>query len=126
MFRVEVNNSGDTTFQVVTKDGTLTLGPEGNSITPLDNFLASLGACIGFYIRLFCSKNSITLAKFQVIVQAQLTDERPYLFNEIDVAIALGDTELDPSMKEQLVEFAKNCPLQATLTASPKINVRVE
>lgn len=126
MNRVEVNNSGDTTFQIVTKEGSLTIGTEGKSITPLDDFLASLGSCIGFYIRLFCSKNSITLTKFKVVVQSQLTDERPYLFKEIDVAVTLGDTQLDGSLKEQLIEFTKNCPVHATLISSPKINIRVE
>lgn len=126
MHRVEISNTGDTTFQVTAGDAQLTIGTEGKSITAIDSFLASLGACVGFYMRLYCSTNNIPLGKFNVAVQAELTESRPYHFRAIDIAVGFADQSIDEPVRKELVEFVKSCPLYTTLTASPKIDIRIE
>jgi uncharacterized OsmC-like protein len=126
LYKVEISNTGHTEFTVTAKNARITIDTQGRGITPLENFLASLGACMGFYIRLFFSKNNIPMRPFKIAIESRLTQERPYHFNAIDVTIALEDQTLDEATRRELVDFTRSCPLHATLAAVPEIKISLQ
>lgn len=89
MYRVEVKNSGDSTFNVQSKDYEFIIDTKGKGITPSDTLLASLGSCIGVYIRKYVEGAKLPLGEFSIIIEAEFGKEKPISFKIINVLIDL-------------------------------------
>jgi len=126
MYEVEVVNKGNSAFYVRSKDCEFVIDTNGNGITPPDTLLASLGSCVGVYIRKYAEGARLTLGKFKIKVSAELSKESPVCFRSINVAIDLEDADLDERRKKALLEFIKNCPVHNTLKAYPEVQISIE
>ncbi|MEW6076071.1 MAG: OsmC family protein [Candidatus Omnitrophota bacterium] len=124
MYKVEIANSGDYSFQVKSKDYELLVDIKGQGITPPDALLASLGSCIGVYIRKYAETARLALGAFSITVEAELGKEAPVCFKKIDAYIDLKDTQLDMRRKSALIEFIGHCPVHETLKANPEVVVK--
>ena len=51
MYKVTIESYGESGFVVKSADYEFIIDNKGKGITPPDTFLASLGSCIGVYIR---------------------------------------------------------------------------
>lgn len=51
MYNVNITNNGDYLFNVKSKDYEFNVDVKGKGITPPDTLLASLGTCVGVYVR---------------------------------------------------------------------------
>ncbi|MBU1090571.1 MAG: OsmC family protein [Candidatus Omnitrophica bacterium] len=51
MYHVDIVNTGEYAFKVKAKDYEFVMDPRGKGVTPPDALLASLGTCIGVYLR---------------------------------------------------------------------------
>ena len=51
MYHVDMTNTGDYFFKVKSKDYEFSVDIKGKGITPPDALLASLGSCVGVYVR---------------------------------------------------------------------------
>lgn len=120
-YHVEVTNQGQPSFEVATSASRFTIVTEGEGVKPLDAFLSALAACVGVYIRYYCSKNGVTHSGFTVTADSALTQERPLRFAQIAVTISLLGTQLDEEKQKALVAFVRRCPVHGTLTHSPDI-----
>lgn len=125
MYRVEIANQGGSLFKVKSKDYEFTIDTKGKGITPPDTLLASLGSCIGVYIRKFMEGMRLSLKEFTVTVEAELSKEPPICFKEINLAIDLKDSPLDEERKEALLRFIKNCPIHNTLKVNPVVTIAI-
>jgi uncharacterized OsmC-like protein len=123
MYRVEIASNGGSLFNVKSKDYNFAIDTEGNGISPPAALLASLGSCIGVYIRKYCDGAGLVLGYFKISVEADFSKELPLSFKTINVLIDLEDAKLDERRKHALLEFIKNCPVHNTLKASPDVQL---
>jgi uncharacterized OsmC-like protein len=125
MYKAEVTAAGGYRFNAKTKDGQITIDAKSGAISPPDTLLASLGSCMGVYIRKYAEGSKLPLGDFTVTVEADLGREAPYRFAAISAVIDLKGAAIDDRRKAALIEFIKNCPVHNTLKASPEVTVRI-
>jgi uncharacterized OsmC-like protein len=125
MNTVTVVNHGDAEFVVQTAYAQVVLGTEGKNLTALDGFLGSIAACMGFYVRLYATQESIALNGFTIAVSGELSTDRPYRFTALTVDITLPGSPLDAAGRGKLAEFVRSCPLYHTLITAPHMTIRV-
>ncbi len=125
MYKVEIENSGDYSFNVKSKDYQFVVDTKGKGMTPPDTLLASLGACVGVYMRKYFEGAKIASSHFKVSVEGDLGKEAPYVFRVISVKIDLEGLLLDERRKKALLDFIKNCPIHNTLKANPMIEISI-
>ena len=125
MYHVDVVNSGDSIFEVKSKDGEFVVDTKGKGITPPDALLASIGSCMGVYIRKYCEGARIPIPGFTVTAEADFAKEPPFRFKDIKVSIDLKGATIDERRKAALLEFIKNCPVHNTLKNAPDFIIKI-
>ena len=125
MYQVEVTHEKDYTFAVKSKDYQFKVDVKGGGITPPDTLLASLGSCIGVYVRKYADGAKLSIENFIINVTAEFSKEPPARFREIQVHLDLKGAQLDERRKKALLEFIKNCPVHHTLEANPRIDINI-
>lgn len=125
MYSVEVTNGPGSTLIAKSKDAQIQIGLDGKSITPPDCLLASLGACVGVYIRKYAQGAKLPLENFSIKVSGQFSQEPPACFKEISIDIDLKGAELDERRKKALLGFIKNCPVHNTLEVKPRVDIAI-
>jgi len=125
MYHVDVTNTGDSKFRVTSADGEFTVDTKGGGITPPDTLLASVGSCIGVYIRKYCEGARLPVTGFSIAVDADFTKEPPFRFKDIKVSIDLKGATLDGRRKKAILEFVKNCPVHNTVKSNPDFTVEI-
>lgn len=125
MYHVGILNNGDSQFEVKSNDYEFVVDTKGNGITPPDALLASLGTCVGVYLRKYAEGVKINLKQFSISVDAEFSKEPPYCFRQINVKVDLKGFKLEENRKEALLRFIKNCPVRNTLKADPLVEIEV-
>ena len=125
MYKVEIENSGDYSFNVKSKDYQFVVDTKGKGMTPPDTLLASLGSCVGVYMRKYFEGAKIEAPHFKISVEGDLGKVAPYLFRAISVKINLEGILLDGRRKRALLDFIKNCPIHNTLKSNPAIDISI-
>ena len=125
MYKVEVTHKEGMLFDVSSKDYSFCVDVNGRGITPPDTLLASIGSCLGVYVRKYADGAKISLDNLCITVEAELSKEAPVSFREIRVALDLKGAALDERRKQALLTFVKNCPVHNTLKGNPAIVLRV-
>ncbi|MDD2752154.1 MAG: OsmC family protein [Candidatus Omnitrophica bacterium] len=125
MYQVEVIHEKDYTFTVKSKNYQFTVDVKGDGVTPPDTLLASLGSCIGVYVRKYADGAKLAIENFNITVTAEFSKEPPVCFREIKVHLDLKGAQLDERRRKALLEFIKNCPVHHTLEANPAIEIEV-
>jgi uncharacterized OsmC-like protein len=116
---------GNSAFKVKSKDYELVVDTQGKGITPPDTLLASLGSCIGVYLRKYAEGARLKLDDFTIVVEADFSPGKPVCFKEIRVAIDLKQAAIDAQRKSALLEFIKNCPVHNTLKQNPQVSINL-
>ena len=125
MYHVDVTNTGDSKFKVRSASGEFTVDTKGGGMTPPDTLLASVGSCIGVYIRKYCEGSKLPVAGFSIAVDADFTKEPPFRFKDIKVSIELKGATVDDRRKKAMLEFIKNCPVHNTLKGVPDFTIDI-
>jgi putative redox protein len=125
MYRAQITHAKDLAFSVELGDFGFVIDAKGIGASPLNVLLASLGSCIGVFIRKYAEGSKLPLDNFSVTVEAELAKEPPMCFRTINVAVDLKETKIDDRRKQALLEFIKNCPVHNTLKADPRIEVKI-
>lgn len=125
MYHVDILNTGDSTFKVKSKDYEFVVDTKGNGVTPPDTLLASLGTCIGVYIRKYMEGAKLKVEEFSISVDAEFSKESPVCFKEIKVNVDFKGFILEERRKKAFAEFIKNCPVHNTLKSNPLIEVNI-
>lgn len=123
MYHVDIFNAGTSSFEVKSKDYAFVVDTKGGGITPPDTLLASLGTCIGVYMRKYAEGAKLTLAGFNISVSADFSKDEPVCFRKIDVRIDLKGAQWDERRLKAMVEFIKNCPVHRTLEQKPEVEM---
>lgn len=125
MYRVEVSNKGGSKFTAKSKDYEFMIDTEGGGCTPPDTLLASLGSCVGVYIRKYAEGSKLSIPEFTVTVDGELSKERPVAFKLINVSIDLKGAKIDDRRREALLAFVQNCPVHNTLKQDPEVKIHL-
>jgi len=125
MYHADINNAGGYSFSVKSKDYEFTVDIKGKGITPPDTLLASLGTCVGVYLRKYAEGAKLSLPEFSISVEADFHKEAPIYFRKINVNIDLKGTRLDDRRLKAMHEFVKNCPVHNTLKKNPEIEIEI-
>jgi putative redox protein len=125
MYHVDIMNSGDSAFKVKSDDYEFVVDTRGGGITPPDALLASLGTCVGVYVRKYTEGVKINLTQFSISVDAEFSKEPPYCFRQINVLVDLKGFKLEENRKEAFLRFIKNCPVHNTLKADPVVDIKI-
>lgn len=126
MYNVEVINDGGSVFNIKSKDYEFKVDTKGDGITPPDALLASLGSCIGVYIRKYAEGARLGLKGFRIKVNAGFEKEPYYHFKNIDIFVDLDGVNIDERRRDALLNFVRKCPVHNTLKSNPAINIRFE
>jgi len=126
MYHVDIRNTGEYVFNVKSKDYELVIDTKGKGITPPDALLASLGSCIGVYLRKYAEGTNFDLPEFSIRVEGELSKESPVCFRKIDITIDLKGTACDERRLKSIHEFVKNCPVHNTLKNDPEVEIKIE
>jgi uncharacterized OsmC-like protein len=122
MYKAEIKSNPDSSFEVSADGYNFTVDTKGKGVTPPAALLASLGSCIGVYLRRYLQGAKAEEAQdFKIIVEAEFSKEAPVSFKDINVSLELGGIALDERRRRALLEFIKNCPVHNTLKNSPEI-----
>lgn len=125
MHCVEINHTRDFTFQAKSGKYEFAIDASGNGISPPDALLASLGSCIGVYIRKYAEGARLDLSGFSITVKAEFSKAAPFGFQSIGVSVDLKGAGLDERRRNALLQFIRNCPVHNTLKGSPEIEINL-
>jgi uncharacterized OsmC-like protein len=123
MYRVEVASHENAPFTVKSKEHEFLIDTRGKGVTPPDALLASLGGCVGVYVRKYQEGSKIALGDFTIIVEAEFCKDTPLRFSDINVTIDLKGARLDDRRREALLAFVRNCPVHNTLAHHPSVRI---
>lgn len=125
MYHVDIASAGEHSFKVRSKDYEFLVGTEGKEVTPPEVLLASLGTCIGVYLRKYAEGARLALPEFHISVDADFNREAPVCFRKIFVRIDLKGAQLDERRLRAIHEFIKNCPVHNTLKQNPEVEIKL-
>ena len=123
-YSVEITNDREYLFKVKSKDYEFLVDTNGKGVTPPDALLASVGTCIGVYLRKYAEGSGIGLNGFTINVEAEFSKD-PACFKKIGVKVDLKGLKLDERRIKAMLAFVKNCPVHNTLKANPEINIDI-
>jgi uncharacterized OsmC-like protein len=123
VYQVTVTHKEDQLFSVSSKEYDFLIDTKGKGVTPPDALLASLGSCLGVYIRKYAESTKIDIRGFTVHLKAELTNEPPVRFASIDTVVDLKGTRLDERRQKALEDFIRKCPVHNTIEGSPRVDV---
>ena len=126
MYKAEVTHIKNLSFCVKSGSREFIIDAKGiDGVSPPDALLASVGSCLGVYIRKYAQGAKIALENFSIAVEAEFTKETPMRFKIINVAVDLKNSGLDLPRKNALLEFIKNCPVHNTLKGNPQVEIKI-
>ena len=125
MYHVDIANAGDYSFSVKSKDYEFIVDVKGKGISPPDTLLASIGTCIGVYLRKYTEGARLALQEFNISVDAEFSKEAPICFRKIDVNVDLKGTKFNEQRLKAMHEFVKNCPLHNTIKNNPELALNI-
>lgn len=126
MYRVDIINSGDYSFKVRSKDSEFLVDIKGKGMTPPDVLLASIGSCIGVYLRKYAEGAKLELPEFSISASADFSQDKPVCFRKIDVAVDLKGAKFDERRLQAMREFIENCPVHMTLKNNPEVEISIK
>lgn len=123
MYHVDIANVGDDSFKVKSRDYEFIVDLKGAGITPPAALLASLGTCVGVYLRKYVEGTKLALPEFNISVDADFSKEAPVCFRKIKINVDLKGTKFDDRRMRAIQEFVKNCPVHNTIKCNPEVEI---
>lgn len=106
---------------IIQTDQPLQYGGENSAPAPFDLFLASLGTCAGFYVKIFCLKRNIPTDNIK-IVQTMSVDENTAMISDIKIDIKLP-ADFPEKYKDAVVNSANLCAVKKHIQNPPLFEV---
>jgi putative redox protein len=96
-------------------------GGEGSAPAPFDLFLASIGTCVGVYIKGFCDQRGIPAENIK-ISQKIIVNPETHLVGKISLDIKLP-SDFPEKYKDAMINVANLCTVKKHLMNPPEIEV---
>jgi len=106
---------------IIQTDQPLQYGGANSAPAPFDLFLASIGTCAGFYVKIFCQKRNIPKEK-KKIVQTMFVDENTAMISDIKIDIKLP-ADFPEKYKDAVINSANLCAVKKHIQNPPLFEV---
>lgn len=124
MYSVEITNTKDYLFNIKSKDYEFNVDTKGAGVTPPDALLASVGSCLGVYMRKYAEGANIELGPFTIKAEAEFSKD-PVCFRKINIKIDLKGFKMNERRIKAMLAFVKNCPVHNTLKSNPEVEIEI-
>ncbi|MBZ0274450.1 OsmC family protein [bacterium] len=108
---------------VVHTDQPVAFGGEESAPSPMSLFLASLGACAGYYVQAFCRGRELSVEGIRV-VQENVWDKDAKRFSDIRIRVETPH-EFPEKYREPMIRAVSQCSVKKALADPPNIEVAV-
>ena len=115
--KVTANLNGN----IIKTDQPVEAGGENSAPAPFDLFLASIGTCAGFYVKIFCKKREIPTDNIKLI-QTMEFDETTHMVGKIKIDIKLPP-EFPEKYKNAVINAANLCTVKRHIHIPPQFEV---
>lgn len=99
-------------------------GGEDQGITPVEMFVASLGACIGYFAVRFCQRHNLPTAGLAVTMRWAYA-EQPHRVGSLTVEVSLP-VYFPSEMTARLQKVVEGCTIHHSLTHPPRIAIALK
>jgi putative redox protein len=106
---------------IIMTDQSVEEGGEGKAGSPFELFLASIGTCIGYYIKAFCDRRNISAEGIKISEQTEY-DSEAHLVTNIKISVTLPD-DFPDKYREAVIAAAGRCKVKRHLEHPPKIQL---
>ena len=109
-------------------DGPEQFGGSDSGIRPKELLLLSLAGCTGSDVASILDKMRVPFKKFEVAIDAEMSEEHPKVYTNIDVIFKFWGEGLDESKLERAIELSETtyCAVSAMLKKACTVNTRYE
>jgi ribosomal protein S12 methylthiotransferase accessory factor len=107
-------------FKIIT-DQPEKAGGENSAPAPFDLFLASLGTCAGYYVKMFCDQRGISTEGIHLTQETKLDPETRMVSN-LNITIHLPDS-FPQKYKDAVINAANLCTVKRHLHNPPEMLV---
>ena len=116
----------DTRFadHLVKTDQPIRSGGTDSAPSPFALFLASIGACAGYYVLAFCQSREISTEGISLIQEVR-RDPSTGMIDEIEIAVQLP-SGFPEKYQGPLIRAVELCSVKKHLEMPPQINIRTE
>jgi putative redox protein len=125
LYKVDITNSGTSQFNVKSKDYSFIIDTQGQGVTPPDALLASLGSCIGVYLKKYLDNGKMAYSGFSISVEAEFRKDAPVGFDIIKILVDVRGAEIEDRRRQAIMDFIRNCPVHNTLELKPDIRIEI-
>jgi putative redox protein len=118
-YRFDISSRGHTLIT----DQPTTDGGEDAGMTPVELFVASLGACVGYLVARYCARHSISSHGLSIDTDWSYA-EQPHRVGSVELRVHLP-AALTTQQRDGLMKVAHGCTVHQTLQIAPTINIKV-
>ncbi len=115
--KVEVQFRG---FSIMT-DQPLLAGGDGSAPSSFDYFLASIGACAGFYVKSFCEQRGLSAEGIR-LEQVMHRDPVKRMISKIEINIFLPEG-FPEKYRDPVIKAAEACSVKKHIASAPEFSV---
>ena len=116
--RVDVESRGFT----MRTDQPEAKGGDDSAPNPFELFLASIGACTGYYVLAFCQKREIPTDGIELTMEVRRDEER-HMIDRIDISVHLPES-FPERYVDACLRSAAQCTVKKHLENPPEIVLR--
>jgi len=99
-------------------------GGEDSAPSPFDLFLASIGTCVGFFVKAFCDQRGIAADGIHITEDIHWNAEQ-HRVDKIDMHVSLPDS-FPEKYRNAVLQAASGCTVKKHLFNPPEIAVELE
>jgi len=107
---------------VIKTDQPAVAGGENSAPAPFDLFLASIGTCAGFYVKMFCEQRGVSTQNIR-LEQIMHKNAETRMIAEIEIRIYLP-TDFPVQYREAVVQAANACAVKKHIATAPEFSVK--
>jgi len=98
-------------------------GGNDAGMSPVELFVGSLAACVGYFVGRYCARHQIPTEGFTIDVGWSMA-EQPHRVGAVQLTLHLP-TELAPVHQGKLLKVAHGCTVHQSLTVPPQVEIRL-
>lgn len=100
-------------------------GGEDLGPTPVELFVASLAACVGFFAERYLRNHELDVNGLKIEARFEMSRDRPARVGSIEVRLTLPDG-FPAERAEALQAVMRRCTVHNSLMAPPEVRIRLE
>lgn len=124
---------GDMTFESTNRGGSLTMdaskeiGGTEAGLRPKAMMLSSLAGCSGIDIAMLLKKMKVDIDTFDIVIEAELTDNHPRYYHKVACIYNFYGTELNEKKIKKIVDLSvdKYCGVMEMFRKFAAVSIRI-